>query len=140
MLGFFKPLITFSFWFSLFPQPFSRVFDVLLLWGNVAVILAGIALLVFLARIKLEKDLRRPTRFCGAFLIWFGLVGLLLYAFTWLRIPILSMRFFYLVWLAGYGAWAWRIWKDIFMIRPQRKREEAERAAYEKWLPKPKKS
>lgn len=132
------PLLTFAFWFSLSAIPFTRVADALLLYGDVALIVAGAVCLACVTRLPLEKDLRKPVRSFCALLIWFGVVGLILYAFTWLRIPILSMRFFLLLWIGAYAAWGWNIWRRIFVIRPTQRQEAAAREAYEKWLPRPK--
>ena len=119
-------------------MPFSRVVDALLLYGNVAVTVVGALWLVNVPRLSLAKEMRKPIRSFCALLIWFGLVGLLLYAFTWLRIPLLSTRFFLVLWVGSFAAWGWHIWRQIFVILPRKRKESAAREAYEKWLPKPK--
>ncbi len=105
-----------------------------------ALFLSGIGLYAFRVFSKgLSKEMKRLLMRYSEFLFSAGLSGLVLYVFSWQQIPILSMRFLYLVWLAGFGFWKVTILRYHFKDLPQRRAARAERMEYEKWLPKKKK-
>lgn len=132
------PLLRADYWFNLQALPFLPIVDKAIAIFLVALlILSGVLWYVSHSK-QLEKDQRRIARRFSHLSLWAGIVGLILYSFTALRIPILSMRIFFLVWLLGFGWWKWTILRYAFKEMPMMKTKEAERAAYEKWLPKPK--
>ncbi|MDO8583804.1 MAG: hypothetical protein Q7R83_01345 [bacterium] len=138
MPGFLRPLFDLGFWFHVQALPFTPVLGTIIYWFMVAVLIAGLVTRLLLLKPKWDKEMRRSLRGISALLLFAGATGLLLYAFTWQLVPVLSMRFFYLVWLFAYGWWAYRLVKHIYKEIPLLRKKEAERAAYEKWLPKPK--
>jgi hypothetical protein len=130
------PLLTLRYWFSLNPLPFAPWVERALLVGFGVFVVAGIVVVVWKRKGKYEKSVRHAMDRVSALLIWTGIVGLLLWACDYERIPLLSMRAFYVAWLAWVGVWASLIakyvWKDIPALEA-RNRERMER---EKWLPK----
>ncbi|HEU0050540.1 MAG TPA: hypothetical protein VFQ60_00600 [Patescibacteria group bacterium] len=138
MLGYILPLFHLSYWFSLQTQAFEPwatwfVFIVMAL-----LLLAGIFVRLLLRRPGYDKEMRRVIRRSSALLIFAAITGYLLYALTIEQIPVLGMRFFYLVWLASFGAWGYFIARYARTEVPRLRKAEADREAYEKWLPKPK--
>lgn len=140
MINWILPLFKLSFWFSLDALPFMPWLDKALPIFMAAIMVIGFGLLIYANYGKgLDKDMRHLWRRLGSLSVWAGISGLILYFFVWERIPVLSMRVFWLVWLVGFGWWKWKILKDHFRVLPAEKAKLKEREAYEKWLPKPKK-
>lgn len=129
-----------SYWFNSFPGPFTPIVDRMILILMSALFLAGIGVYVFRMLSKgLSKEAKRLLTRYAELLFSAGLSGLILYVFSWQQIPILSMRFFYVIWLAGFGFWTWSILRYQLKDLPKNRAAMAERMAYEKWLPKKKK-
>ncbi len=138
MWGYIRPLLSLSFWFNTDPGPFVPWADRFILFFMGVLLLAGIVVSV-MARRQAIKDRRHLFQRIAALLCWAGLTGLFLYAFSWQRIPVLDMRLFFVLWLIGYGWWGYVIGRYAFKELPALNAAQAEKAAYEKWLPKPKK-
>jgi len=140
MFNWIIPLLRPGFWFDVQAQPFMPWLDKALPILMSALVAIGIGLLIFAHYGKgLEKDKRRLWSRVGSLELCAGLSGLILYFFVWEGVPVLSMRIFWVVWVVGFGWWKWVIWNEHFRMIPAAKAKEKERAAYEKWLPKPKK-
>ncbi len=106
----------------------------------IALLLGGVGVRAYLQlQHGLEKERRRLLRRIALCLFSAGLSGLILFSFTWQQIPLLSMRFFYVIWFLSFAAWGFAIGKYAMKDLPLLQAERAERAAYEKWLPKAKK-
>ncbi len=133
ILPLFKP----SFWFNLQAVPFMPWLERFLPFFMAVLMVAAFGLVAYVRRAKLEKDARRFLRRVSACAGWAGLAGLVLYFFHWQDVPYLSMRVLWLFWIGGFGYWAYDIWKEHFRLRPAARARQRERAAYEKWLPKP---
>ncbi len=137
-MGYIRPLLSLSFWLNIDPGPFVPWTDRFLLFFML-VLLALSAVVWIVAHRQLLKDRRRLFQRVSAWLLWAGLSGLLLYLFVWQRIPVLDMRLFWVVWLIGYAWWGYVIGRFAFKELPALNAAQAERAKYEKWLPKPRK-
>lgn len=138
MWNYILPLFSFGFWFNPGFVPFTPWADKLILLVMLLLLVAGIGVYLYVLQAALEKDMRRAWRRISALLVWAGFCGLFLYVMNWQHIPVLSMRFFYVVWLGSFGWWAWTIIRHVTKILPKQRAEHAARQAYEKWLPKPK--
>lgn len=99
---------------------------------------AGLIVWVVELRAHTSKLMKRALGRTATHLGWTGIVGMLLWAFDYERLPLLSMRAFYL---------AWGIWLIIgvcFIVRyvwieiPALEARNRERVEREKWLPKKK--
>lgn len=134
------PLLSFSYWFGTAPQPFLPVVNNIVLIVLYGLLVAGGAC-GFYAKFgkKLEKDLKRLLRDYSSALTTAGAVGLLLYAFTWQRVPFLSMRFFFVIWAALFGYWIWTIARYQINVLPEKRQLREEQAERNKWLPTKKK-
>ncbi|MFA6429326.1 MAG: hypothetical protein WCV84_02395 [Patescibacteria group bacterium] len=141
MFSLLKPLITLSFWFQLTGVPFTRTANImiLVLMGVLTVGGAGFWYYLHTKGSRFDRERRRVLWALSHLCLWSGLSGFALYAMVWQRIPLLSMRVWWLVLLAVFvGVIAW-LAKRWFKIIPLLDKELAERQRYEKWLPKPKK-
>lgn len=79
----------------------------------------------------LEKGLRKIAKFSG----WLGVLGWLILFFRYQFVPLLSLRAFYLVWLAVALAGVYFIIKYFTKSLPELQRREEERRRIEKYLP-----
>ena len=125
-----------SYWFDLTPPPLLPVFDHILLGLFVACFLLGIVGRLTLLRRGWEKMMKKAVQRASNALIVLGCFGLLLYAMSYERIYVLSMRAGYVLWIVLL---AWYIWSIVRFVRveiPETKRRHSEREEIEKWLPK----
>ncbi len=104
-----------------------------------ALVILGVIAKIYAVKSNLEKLLRRAVQRAGNLLLTMGLVGLLLYFFTYENVPILSMRIWLLVLLGSGIAWAWSIYHYVKVEIPAKHGMQAERDRMNKWLPKAKK-
>ncbi|MFA5129659.1 MAG: hypothetical protein WC477_01920 [Patescibacteria group bacterium] len=130
------PLLTFSYWFSLSPQPFQPIVERVLLAVFAVMAIAGIACYLVPLKRGMDKGIKRALLRLGALLTWSGILALCLWFFSWQAIPMLSMRALYLpiaVWIVwGIVLIARSVWVDL----PAQRKAEAERMERERWLPK----
>ncbi len=101
-------------------------------------VLIGLILKMYGVKSGLEKYRKRAVQKAGSLLLTMGLAGLLFYLFTYERLPILSMRIWLVVWLAGVVLWIWSIYQFIKIEIPRVEALRQEREKLEKWLPKKK--
>ena len=137
----FSSVFRFGYWFHVYAIPFlPSVSIAIVLILSILTLGGGIGYIFFLSSRfeKLDKYERRLWRSVSLACFWFGVAGFLLFAMTGQRIPILSMRIWWVVWL---GIVIWVVSRFVRRARkkiPAERRLYSERAAYEKWLPKPK--
>ncbi len=138
MLSWLTPLFHASFWFDLHTRPFSPWVDYLILALVLALLLSAFGV-SWLRREAKEKLVKRLWGSALAACVSAALIGLVLYAITWQRIPVLGMRIFWPIWFLAHAAWGISIYRRAQKQIPAARRTQAERQAYEKWLPKAKK-
>lgn len=133
--------LRFGYWFNIYALPFLPWVNVAILVVLSTLVLAGaVGYLTATASLtqKMDKYMRRLMRSGAVASFWIGVCGFVLYFMTWQSIPVLSMRMWWVVWLAVS---AWIVSRLVRWAKkeiPAERRLHAERAAYEKWLPKPK--
>jgi hypothetical protein len=132
------PLLTLSFWFGTLPPPFMPKIGMFLLSLPITMVFVGALALLFTLRAGTDKLVRRAVARAGRALLNWGIVGLLLFLFSFERVPFLSMRFFWLLWAVWIGVQTYKMWRYASVDLPAVKQERAERDQYEKWLPKKK--
>ncbi len=101
--------------------------------------LGGIVASLLLMKRGIEKPTRRIYEKVSGLLTWSGLAGLLLWSFEFEQVPVLSIRFFYVLLAIWIG---WGLYDIVRYVRveiPALKKAEADREAQNKWLPKRKK-
>jgi len=130
----YRALLTIQYWFTLrpFPMPTSWIIGLDIFFG--LYIIAGIVFAIMSRRVEpqLGKRLRRFSK-----LGWtLGLVGYTWVFFSYEEAVLLGSRFWFLFILAGTAVWAGFILRDIKKNLTRERGEQAERARFQKYLPK----
>ena len=134
-----RPLFAPSYWFTLDPPA---------VWtgagSSLAVIFVGMLVAsVVVRRMKLPQATDRHQanvyRRVISLLFTMGLVGLILFFFSFQEIRLFGARFLYLVWIAGTAWWAIAIARYAKLDVPEARARETARREREKYLPKRKK-
>jgi hypothetical protein len=129
-------LLSPTFWFQIQPPPILVWSGRIMLACFSAMVILGIVAKVYGVKAGLDKLVRRAVERAGTLLLIMGLVGLLMYFISYERVPVLSMRALYLVWLFGLGLWAWSLYRYVKIEIPSKRSMAAEREKLTKWLPK----
>jgi hypothetical protein len=132
-------LLSPSFWFNPAPallMPFMQTGFIVLF---TAMTVLGVVAYVVRFRLGLEKLTRRALERAGNCLMTCGLLGLALVGMTYERIPFLSMRILFVVVLATFGYWMYKIYQYVWVEIPKIKANRQQQDEYNKWLPKRKK-
>lgn len=103
-----------------------------------AFVAGGILARLFTLRQGWDKLTKRAVQRASNILVGMGLLGLMLYFFTYERIYVLSLRFGYLLWLVLFIWNAYRLYRYVRVEIPTMERRRAERDQINKWLPKSK--
>lgn len=130
------PFLKPSYWLAMSPPPMVPVVDRVLLVLFAAMVVASVALKVFTLRKGFEKMYRKAMVRTAHAMFWLGLFGLYLSAMNYERVPILSSRFWYVIWAVLFGVAAYRISKYVVKDIPAIRAKEMEREQAGKWLPK----
>lgn len=132
-------MFSLSFWFSYQSIPFSPIMFKIVGLSCAVLVVAGIVAFGYQMAVKtLSKELRHVFVRASGLGIIMGLAGLLMLAFVWEGIPFLSMRAFWILWLAlaiWWGYWIYAKYQESL----KKHYKSPEQQNYEKWLPKPKK-
>lgn len=129
-------ILRFSYWFDSTPVPFVPWVDRFLLILFSVLLLAGILTRFAALRHGWEKFVRRALVTAAWRAALLGLFGFLLYGLNYERIPVLSARVGYVLWIALAGWWIWKTIKTLRVDLPDIERQRAERLRAERWLPK----
>lgn len=133
-----SPLLTLQFWFNVNPPPFTPVIDWSILLLMIALVLGGAVALYLRTQKKYEKMVRRAFMRAGLLGVIAGIIGLSFYGAAFERVPFLSMRFMWLIWVIWTGLEAWSIYRYVTIAIPAKQDIQAERDRINKWLPKKK--
>jgi hypothetical protein len=137
-MNFFKPLVSLSFWFSYYATPFSPWVSKTILVVMAVLAFAAIVLLLWKSRIK-DRVSRHAAGRVAVCDLTAAVSGMLLWFVTYESVPFLSARIFWVVWLATFVTWKYFIYRRLQKDQSdERMLQDPERAAYEKYLPKPK--
>jgi ACR3 family arsenite efflux pump ArsB len=129
------PLITFSFWFSLFPESLGPVFErIFFLLFGLMIVLGAVVRIVARHR-KDDKYVIRTFKKIGQMLLVMGLLGLLWFFFTFEEIYLLGARFWLLIWVIAAGYWTFTIWRYVKKTIPAERAATQNKADFNKYLP-----
>lgn len=134
-----KPLLSISYWFNYYATPFSPWSGKLILVVMALLAFAAIMLWIWKGRLKdlAQRHAASRVALCD---LTAAITGLFLWFVNYEGVPFLSMRIFWVVWLLVFGSWKWMIYRSYKADRSNATMShDPERAAYEKYLPKPKK-
>lgn len=124
-----------SFWFDIFPLPFTPA----TFWTVLGLFLAGLALgvvtLFFQKKFSANKLVKRIWVKLTGFGLSFGLAGLFLTFLKQQRISYLGMRIWLGLWLLVCLVWLGFILKYIVLDMPKLKGEKKKKEELEKYLP-----
>lgn len=131
-------LLSINFWFQMQPDMFIPWVGMTFLVVFTVMAIVGVVAKIYGVKAGLDKFVRRAVERAGNLLLTMGLIGLLIYFFTFEHVPILSMRLWLLVWLLSALAWVWSIARYVRVDIPAKRELMAERERLNKWIPKPK--
>ncbi|MBI5369649.1 hypothetical protein HZA85_00435 [Candidatus Uhrbacteria bacterium] len=124
-----------GYWFSLRPALVGGLTGNIIFSAFVILFVLGIVSRIVAKQKSQERFVRDLGARAGSLLATMGLLGVLLYFFSFERIPMLGARFWYLFWVIGAIVWI------IFLVRyarvtlPQRQQRDQERAQLRRYLP-----
>lgn len=128
MSNFFTP----SYWFNMNPgsldTKFLIAFAIFLL-----VLFVMIFALMVMKKTQSGAFFKVYDRLQG-FAIGNFIIGLFLLFFTSQLVPVLSSRFWFLLWLIGMGVWLWFISQHVVKI-PEMKKKREEEEEFQKYIP-----
>jgi hypothetical protein len=127
------------YWISVEPPSTDGVTGYVYFGVIAAFILAAIVFRVLRGRVKDNRARAELFRHLGRLLMSMGVIGLVLYFFSYENLRFLGGRFWYLLWALATLLWAgWIVWHATRTLPAMNTvaREQSER---EKYLPKPKK-
>ncbi|MBI4262648.1 hypothetical protein HY624_03935 [Candidatus Uhrbacteria bacterium] len=130
-----QPLLTLDFWFKLTPDPFlesSALLLRVLFWGMLAL---GIIARFAIAYFRKDKWKQKIAQRVSQVLLSMGVFGLFLFWFSYERFPFLSMRLWYLAWLAGAIVWFIALLLYVFRTVPAERHAQGEQKEKAKYLP-----
>lgn len=131
--------LSFSYWFSLYPPALQLRAQIVLGAIFIVLIAAGLLTLLVWRRTQTSKMRRHALSRVGHGLVWAGVSGIIWLLMTVSGVPVLGMRLWLIVGAIFFG-WVLvgpiREWRTTIPLQEQ---GAAQKASYEKWLPKPKK-
>ena len=130
-----RPLFHPSYWLTLEPPAVYSGS------GRTAVLvfLAMIVASVVIRRVYVSRAKDRPQaevlRRVSSMLVWMGVVGCVLFFFSYEQIRMMGARFWYLIWLAGLVVWIAAIVRYAKRDVPNARKRDEDRRARDKYLP-----
>lgn len=137
ILNYIKPLLAFSFWFKLAPDPLLPFFQMAFLIFFGLLVAAGIVAGQIYKKKKDNFVLRFAAKYLKNWLLAAGITGFLLLFFNYERAVFLSARFWYIAWFLSFGIWMFFIVKKIKTL-PQKEDALRKKAQFDKYLPRTK--
>ena len=84
-----------------------------------------------------DKQVTEVFSRLGRLGVTMGILGLMLFFFSFEEIPLLGARFWYLIWALGVGVWVALIVRYVVKVIPAERAAILARQEKEKYLPKP---
>ena len=132
----FQPLITLSFWFDRRPPIMEEFFSQLFFYTFGALVVLALIITVIVKKKKKEdpwvaKGFQKISSWC----LTMGIFGLVIFFFSYERIPLLSMRIWFVVWLIAAIVWLVFIIKFFIKVIPREKAKIKEQEKKKQYLP-----
>ncbi|MDP3986197.1 MAG: hypothetical protein Q8P77_02105 [Candidatus Veblenbacteria bacterium] len=134
MLVLFAPFLTWSYWFTSYPAPFSGPTFWIVVGLTVGGVVLGLALKLGAGWLK-EPSTRRIIKRLGSLSITMGLLTGVSFFFTQTSTPTLGSRFWFGLWLLVALVWLVFILRYVFAQAPRERAERAKQLEYQKYLP-----
>lgn len=125
-------LFALNFWFNLRPGHLSPAYQNILI--GFLIFLLVLSVLAFILKRNKKNLFFRVWEKILSFSSTNLIIGLVLWFLNYELAPLLSSRFWYLLWAAGMAVWIYLIIKFCVKI-PEKKKQIAEEKAYKKYLP-----
>jgi len=132
-----KPLLQFDFWFNLEPMALTPTFErFFFIFFGVMVIFGAVARIMARHK-KDDRLLLQVYRQIGRMFLTMGVLGLLIFFFTFEEIQFFGARFWFLIWGIGLIVWIVMIILAAKKI-PQKREEYAKAKEGDQYLPRKK--
>ncbi len=128
-----------NFWFDLSPPALAASSEQALFIIFCAMIIFGTAFRIVAKSKKEDRYLKKSTFKVAHLLLWMGVLGMILYFFSYEKVYFLGARFWFIIWLAGIIFWAYKIWKYSAKTVPELKEKNEALAEENKYLPRKRK-
>jgi len=131
-----RPLFTIDYWFNTRPTALEPFFQEFFFYFFITLIVGALVIGIIAKRKKkadpwIAQGFQRISSWC----LTMGVAGLVIFFFTYERLPFLSMRFWYLLWFIAAIAWLIQI-VHFFKTRVKvEKMKITEKENIEKYLP-----
>lgn len=130
--------LTWFYWFNLRPEPLSGRGQTSLKWFFLGLLIILVVNLLYLGWKKKDKIIAKVVEklaYWSAAMIVFGLVW---YWFGYEGVPVLSARFWWLIWLAVFLGWLVLIIKYLVKDLPRQIKQRQQQEKIRKYLPRKK--
>lgn len=124
-----------SFWFDLTPTALSPLFAQIFFVLFALLVLAGAVVRIIAKNNTADKYQRIVTERCGRIAFVGGMLGFIVYFFTFEEIQFFGARFWFLVWGIAVLAACVRVWMYAKKTVPQLRLRDQSRADTNKYLP-----
>ncbi len=134
-----SPIINPSFWLDLDPPALTAAFErFFFILFSLMIILGAIVRIVARHR-KEDRYVRSIFSRIAQLLFTMGVLGMIVYFFSFEGIYMFGARFWFLIWFAGLVTWIVFIVRYIKVTIPLLKNEAANRREFNKYIPRKKK-
>jgi len=99
------------YWISSNPTALSSKVTMIILVFFALLVLAEIILRIYLSKFssKIDKPMRKLFFKCESFLLWSSITGFFWLLFAYEGIPVLSAKYFMIIWFIIFAVWAFNI-------------------------------
>ena len=123
-----------SFWFNLKPIPLLPIYDKV--FTGLVVLLGLLLITSFFIKKAYRKNIYgKVLEEAYSFMLTNFGIGLILLFFNYESVPLLSARFWFILWAIEMGIWIYLIIRDVKKI-PARKEQFEKEKEYQKYIPK----
>ncbi len=124
-----------SYFFTLRAAEVGGVFGNILFAIFILLFVLGIVARIVASNNRQDRYMRQFGQRVGGYLITMGILGIVLYFFSFERIRLFGSRFLYVCWLVGLIVWGFFLVRFAHKTIPQKREQDRERAEKRKYLP-----
>ncbi len=132
-----RPLLHPSFWFNVSPSALTFSSERLLFIVFAVFLVLGAIIRMVASHRKEDRYVTETFSRIGRLGVTIGMLGLLLFFFSFEGVPLLGARFWYLFLAVGFVVWIGFIARYVWKIVPAERAHEAIEREKQKYLPKP---
>ncbi len=132
----FSSFLNLSRLFTLDPAPVGGLLGQIILGFFLVMFVIGIVVHIRASnRDVVERYVRQMASRTAALFITMGILGVLIYFFSFEQVRFFGARFWYLLWLIGLVFWAWQIIRFVKRDVPALKARDDHRAMAARYMP-----